>query len=252
MNVRALLKRLVRKTGFDVVRYNARSSPVARRLRLFQQYGIDLVFDVGANTGGYALDLRSTGYRGRIVSFEPLSSAFAQLEARAGRDPKWEVVQAGLGREPGRKTIHVARNSESSSFLEMRPRHVEAYPQAAYVGAEDVVIDRLDDVFPRYYRRGEQVYLKIDTQGYERHVLYGAQASLPSITGVQLEMSLVPLYEGEPRLVDLVTYLEERGFALMSLEPVIEDPTTGQLLQVDGLFFRPAPPRGASAGSRKP
>ena len=123
-------------------------------------------------------------------------------------------------------------------MLEMLPRHVAAYPKAAYVSSEEVIIDRLDDVFARYYRPGENAYLKIDTQGYERHVLEGAQASLKAITGIQLELSLVPMYAGEPRFTDMVTYLEELGFALMSLAPVIEDPTTGQLLQVDGLFFR--------------
>ncbi len=252
MNLRALLKRLVRKTGFDVIRFNARSSPVARRIRLFAHHGIDLVLDVGANTGGYALELRRTGYRGRIVSFEPLSSAFARLEARAARDPQWEAVHAGLGREPGRQRLHVAQNSESSSLLEMLPRHVAAYPKAAYVGTEEVIIDRLDDVFARYYRPGENAYLKIDTQGYERHVLEGAQASLKAITGIQLELSLVPLYEGEPLFVDLVAYLEERGYVLMSFEPVIEDPSTGQLLQIDSLFFRPSPPREEPAGLWKP
>ena len=67
----------------------------------------------------------------------------------------------------------------------------------------------------------------------------GGSDSLDNILGIQVEMSLVPLYEGETRLVELVSFLEERGYQLMSLVPVIDDPSTGQLLQVDGLFFRP-------------
>lgn len=239
MDMRTQLKRLLRKYGLDLIRYNTRSSPVARQIRLFQYFQIDLVFDVGANTGGFVHELRKTGYEGRIVSFEPLSEAFAQLEIEASRDAYWDVVHTGLGRSTEQKTIHVAKNSESSSFLEMSNRHAKTFPQSIFIGSEVVAVDRLDSVFSEYYRDDDHVFLKIDTQGYEQHVLDGGSDSLDNILGIQVEMSLVPLYEGESRLVELVSFLEDRGYQLMSLAPVIDDPSTGQLLQVDGLFFRP-------------
>jgi hypothetical protein len=36
----------------------------------------------------------------------------------------------------------------------------------------------------------------------------------------------------------VVRYLDERRFALLGLAPAFVDPTTGALLQVDGLFAR--------------
>lgn len=238
MKARALLKRLVRRAGYDIIRFGPRTSPVARRMRLFRFHGINLVFDVGASSGGYARELRNTGYRGRIVSFEPLAAPFAQLLARSRGDTAWDAVQTGLGREPGLRQLNVAANSESSSFLEMDPRHAAAYPGAAYVGIETVTVARLDDVFGDHCRAGERAFVKIDAQGYEMRILEGAAASLPAIRGIQVEMSLVPMYAGEARMTDLVTFLEKRGFVLMSVQPVVEDPASGQLLQIDGLFFR--------------
>ena len=47
------------------------------------------------------------------------------------------------------------------------------------------------------------------------------------------------MYENETPFLEVITYLQAHGFNLMSLQPVIDDPVTGQLLQVDGLFFRP-------------
>ena len=91
MNLSAFLKRLVRKTGFDVIRFNTRSSPVARRIRLFAHHGINLVLDVGANTGGYALELRRTGYRGRIAVFELLVMDEEVREAILNRKTSHEI-----------------------------------------------------------------------------------------------------------------------------------------------------------------
>ncbi len=238
MSTKRFLKRLAQRSGFDIIRFNPRSSPVARRIKLFRHFGIELVLDVGASTGGYGDELRSTGYRGRIVSFEPSSEAFRALQLRAGADPQWQAVQLALGSEPGEAALNLSRNRESSSFLPIRERHTQAYPGASYVDAEVVRISRLDDVFALYHGEGTSTFLKIDVQGYEQQVLLGAEASLPQIIGVQTELSLAPLYEDEPTFLGLITHLEARGFALMSLQPVIDDPVTGQLLQVDGLFFR--------------
>ncbi len=238
MTLRAIVRGLLRKGGYDIFRFNTRNSPVARRIALFKHFGVDLVLDVGASDGWYGLELRKTAYTGHIVSFEPMTGPFAKLNRRAHDDGNWEAVNVGLGDRAGRRDIHVSQNSESSSLLPMLPRHAEAYPRSKYIGTESVEIQRLDDILTYYRGASETTFLKMDVQGYEHHVLEGAKASLCDITGVQLEMSLVPLYDGELRFVEKIGYLEDRGFTLMSLQPVIEDPVTGQLLQVDGLFFR--------------
>ena len=242
MKARTLLKHFIRRAGFDIIRFRPRTSPVARRMHLLRFHGINLVFDIGASSGGYARELRHTGYRGRIVSFEPLAGPFAQLRARSRGDATWDAVQTGLGLKAGRHQLNVAANSESSSFLDMDPRHAAAYPGAAYSGQETVTVVRFDDVFADYCRADDRAFVKIDAQGYEMRILEGASGSLPAVCGVQVEMSLVPMYIGEARMTDLVTFLEERGFVLMSVQPVVEDPVSGQLLQIDGLFFRPGTP----------
>ena len=76
-NVRALFKNLRRGS---TAKRNAR-----QLLRGFDAFGIDLVFDVGANTGQFASEIRDSGFNGRIVSFEPLSSAHRQRMKSAPR-----------------------------------------------------------------------------------------------------------------------------------------------------------------------
>ena len=208
-------------------------------MRLLTTYGINAVLDIGANTGQYAQQLRELGYRGRILSFEPLSSAFAELSRTHARMPdNWEITQLALGDRAGRAVLNVAANSYSSSILRMLPTHRISAPDSTFIGHEDVAIDTLDSIIESRVNSSEKLFVKSDTQGYEAKVLAGASRHLNRILGIQVEMSLVPLYEGERLLAEMIRYLAERGFTLMSLEPGFVSPTTGQLLQTDGVFFR--------------
>lgn len=238
--LRLLARRAARRIGYDLAEYPG--VPFRRRMKLWEHFGVDLVLDVGADTGEYVQAIRRHGYAGRVVSFEPLSSAFTELCENATGDPRWETVNVALGDCESRATIHVAGNSHSSSLRPMLGTHLEAAPRSAYVGAEEVHVRRLDAVFDEYGRDARRVYLKVDTQGWEREVLAGGERALKQIVGLQLEMSLVPLYEGQVLFADLLEFATRRGFTLMSLEPGFADERTGQLLQVDGVFFRATPP----------
>jgi FkbM family methyltransferase len=201
------------------------------------EHGIDLVLDVGANGGQYGRFLRNIGYAGRICSFEPLSSAFAALTKASAGDPSWEVRRIAVGDRRGTAVLNVAGNSESSSFLPMLQAHLAAFPESRYVATEEVEMTTVADVIAELPKRAG-LFLKIDTQGYERPVLEGAGKALDDVRGVQIEMSISPLYEGEMTMPAALTFMAERGFVLMALEPGASDQRTGQLLQVDGLFFR--------------
>jgi FkbM family methyltransferase len=224
--------------GLDVVRYDADHFAELQRRQLLEERGIDLVLDVGANEGQYAGAMRRNGYRGRIVSFEPLASAYGELERRAKAVPGWETRHFALGETAGTALLHVAGNSWSSSLLAMAPRHVESAPESAYVAEEEIDVRTLDDVATELIGPRDRVWLKIDTQGYEIPVLRGAERTLDRVEVVETELSLVELYEGQALFGEAVTYLIARGLGLWFMEPAFRDPATGELLQVDGIFAR--------------
>jgi FkbM family methyltransferase len=205
---------------------------------LLEGHGIDTVLDVGANAGQYARSLRRHGFAGDIVSFEPLTSAFERLEAAAESDPRWTAVHAALGSEASQAHMHVAGNSASSSILEMLPKHLEVAPESRVVGAEDVTVIRLDSVLDQYVRGDATLFLKIDTQGYERQVLEGAAHVLPRISGMQLELSLEPMYRGETLAEDMIALVRGHGFTPVWIGHGLRDPADLRLLQLDALFFR--------------
>ena len=227
-----LFRQFLQVAGYDFAK-------LERRMKLLDSYSIDTVLDIGANTGQFALRMRNyLGYRNRILSFEPLSSAFEVLETNAKGDPNWEVFNSALGDAEGPQEINIAGNSQSSSLLDMLPSHLESAPQSEYIGTETIQVKRLDSVFKDLCRTSSSIYMKIDTQGFEGRVLRGAENSLSHIDTVQMEMSLVPLYDGEMLFVEMCTLMSEKGYDLVGIEPGFEDEGSGQLLQFDGIFHR--------------
>ena len=233
------VRKLLWTLGYDLTKFAPDSHPLARKKRLLESYEIDMVLDVGANAGQFARQLRrDLGYERRIASFEPLGAAFALLRAHAQGDPAWQVFNFAIGDAEERREINIAANSQSSSLLGMLPSHEKAAPEARYVGREAIEVRTLDSLFAGLCGSARNVYLKIDTQGYESRVLKGAEKSLARIGTVQVEMSLVPLYDGGPLLNEMCALLAGRGYTLVAIENGFTDPASGQLLQVDGIFHR--------------
>jgi FkbM family methyltransferase len=229
------VRRLLRQLGIDVVAYAPRNYPHLRRRLLLQELEIELVVDGGASDGVWAAALREGGYGRRIVSVEPEAESYARLELRARDDPLWSCHRAALGARTDKGVLHVARNRQSSSLLPMLDRHLDLEPRSGYVANEEVELVRLDDLVGATQ---ERVFLKLDLQGAELDALRGAEETLTATRAVELELSAVPLYEGQALLPDVLSLLYSRGFELIGLETSFRDRATGDLLQANGFLRR--------------
>lgn len=227
----------LRKRGYVFMRQANPHYYLGRRMLLMRSYGISLVLDVGANSGQYAKRLRSLGYNGQIVSFEPMQKPFLELQASAEGDEKWACLQYGLGDSDTTTIIHVSENSVSSSILPMLSSHGFHAPRSRVVDNETIQLHRLDSFVEEHsWSDYEKIWLKIDVQGYEHKVLAGATAMLANVAAVQLELSLVPLYKGQLTIVPMLELLADAGFDPVAFEPGFEDKISGECLQVDGIF----------------
>jgi len=234
-----LIKKIISITGFQVRRIQKYpTTDLERRFKLFETFGINKIIDVGANVGQYALLVKELGFSGQIISFEPLSSAFSTLKEVSDKHNNWQAHNYALGNENTETVINISENSFSSSILNMLSQHLKSAPASTFIDTEKIQIRTLDSIFDTLHTASDKILLKIDTQGFEKKVLEGAGNSLHKITGIQLEMSIVPLYKSELILEEMITYLKNSGFTLYSLENGFYDQKNGQLLQVDGLFFR--------------
>lgn len=225
------------RLGLDVVPYSGRYFPGKLKVETMQRLGVAAVIDVGANTGQYAREIRRAGWRGRIVSFEPLPNAFLDLLANQRGDASWEVRNYALGAARGQAAINISRNSWSSSFLPIAELHIDSAPDASYVGTADVPVERLDD---QIGDESGPLYVKVDTQGYELEVLKGAEESLRRTVAVELELSLGRLYEGSPLAADVIRYMADSGFVPIGIEHGFHA-SDGALLQMNVIFVHQLP-----------
>jgi FkbM family methyltransferase len=224
--------------GVELIRYDSSNSAEHRLKLALDTFGINLIFDIGANDGEYGYLLYKSGYTGELVSFEPMAAPYTKLKSLAARYRGWQVApRCAVGETSGEIEINVSQNSFSSSILPMLKSHSDAAPQSVYLGKEKL-LKTLDELAPQWLTPQKKLFLKIDTQGYEAHVLAGATQTLRQAQGLYLEMSLVPLYEGQVLFDELLDRIRSYGFTLWSIEPEFADPRTGRLLQVNGVFFR--------------
>jgi FkbM family methyltransferase len=235
--LKPVVRRFARRLGYEILRPPEAFAAETTLNGLLLQENINLILDVGANVGQFVYKIRAAGYGGRIVSFEPQAAAHAELCISAARDQNWTVAdRTALGAEVGILTLNKSANSVSSSILPMLASHSNAEPQAGYDGTEQVRVNRLDDLYT--LAPADRALLKIDVQGYEKPVLDGAKKLLSNCCAMIIEMSFIPLYEGQILAKQLWERLEAEGFEVWAFEPAFRDQKTGRMLQVDGLFVR--------------
>ncbi|MEM1276321.1 MAG: FkbM family methyltransferase [Pseudomonadota bacterium] len=200
--------------------------------------GASIVFDIGANQGQYAEKLRACGYRGRIVSFEPLPEVHELLCRCAEKDPDWIIHPAcAVGAAPGRLMLHHFADHSLSSALKPVRNRAGALPFQE-MGAVEVEVDRLDTLAEAYLKPDDKVFLKIDVQGFETEVIAGADRLLKRAVGLQIELALAEVYEGEASYLDLLARLDQYGLRAVYFFPVIMKRRMVPEDQMDAILLR--------------
>lgn len=235
---------------WDRARVRARPARVQQRLAevalreqvlwVLRTGGVDCVVDAGANVGQFARGLRRAGWRGRIVSFEPVRAAYDELAAAARDDADWWVRRAGLGSQDTTATINT-RPGTMSSLLPSSDFGRTWSKRLREASSEEIEVRRLDGLLPELLEGLDEgrVFLKMDTQGYDLEVFGGAAGALDRVVALQSEVSCVPIYDGMPRLLEQWATYEDAGFESAGVFPVSFDRDTVRAIEYDLVMVRP-------------
>ena len=206
---------------------------------LLRLYRVNCVLDVGAHKGQHARLLRSAGYTGRIVSFEPVPGVASVLARRAARDPAWEVRQLAVGREDGRQEMRVVPGT-LSSMLPATEFGASRYERLREPTAVTVDVRRLDGLLDELVHgiAEPRIMLKLDTQGFDLEAFAGLGDRVQDVVALQSEVALLSIYEHAPRMAEALATYEAAGFEVAGMYPVTRHRPTGRVLEYDCVMVR--------------
>lgn len=131
------------------------------------------VFDVGGNTGEWSHRIRSVNRTARIHLFECNPNLMQSLHKKFDSDPAVVLHECALGDKEDRKIFYTVESSSELGSL-VRPIGKEQYREGGQVSVRTV------DAFCSELAIDGIDLLKVDTEGYDFHVLRGASAMISS------------------------------------------------------------------------
>jgi FkbM family methyltransferase len=254
-SAQSLLSRLPRRLHNAVIGAFPESAPggfarlieVERLRRLLGFLDVDCVLDIGANEGQYALQLRRmVGYKGRLISFEPIPRMAARVRQLARSDPNWAVEEIAVSDRGGQARFNVMASTELSSLSAPTSLDTDLL-DGINVPVETIEVrcESLESVLDRLSQAQgmKRPFLKMDTQGHDMIIARGAAHILHRFVGIQTELAVKRLYETSVPIGPSIEFFQKAGFELSALVPN----NAGHfpiLLETDGLFIRSDLARG--------
>jgi FkbM family methyltransferase len=236
-----VIQKAVRAVGLHVGRYPPVDSLAYHIKTLLRELAIDCVLDVGAHEGEFAGFLRDLGYAGEIVSFEPVRASFETLSKARAQDKHWRGQNVALGAEEGELEMNIYAGSVFNSFLKPAENGTDRFrDNTQIVRVEKVPVRRLEVVVDEILaaRPSANIFLKMDTQGYDLQVVRGGGRRLESIRALQSELAARATYAGMPTLPESLSELDRLGFELTGIFPVAREMDHLRVIEFDCVMCR--------------
>ena len=221
------IKKIISLLGYEIKK---------KKTNFFLKNKIDLIIDVGAHRGEFALKVLNENFKGKIISFEPQLKIYNILLNNSKKYDNWTVhKRCGVGKKNQLSIMNIMSETTCSSFYVPTKNLLTIDPTQKIVKREKSNIYSLNTLFSEQYKIKKKTFLKIDTQGYDKIVLDGASKILKKILFVQMELAIDPLYKKELNYINMINYMKKRGFIIWNFGGVIEN-LEGKSMSFDIIF----------------
>ncbi|MHC4191165.1 MAG: FkbM family methyltransferase [Planctomycetota bacterium] len=195
------------------------------------------VLDVGANVGQYAVAAAKLFSNVQVYSFEPEPDSIKQLRKNTSSFDNIKIIPIAIGDSIGEIDFQVNTYRQASSILPLSSARRKAFPSAKVCETIKVELSTLDNALAGIELQ-RPILLKLDVQGYESKVLFGASEILKKVDYVLVETCFEPLYEGEVVFWELLGIMERYGFKFSRPVNSVSSPVSGEIVEMDVLFVR--------------
>lgn len=194
-----------------------------------------ILYDIGANEGtwSYVMYKLNPDIK-NIIFFEPQKKYCNILKKNSFLpDVDKTIYNIALGDE--NKITQIKGGSASASILNTKEQN-NFFPNSLNDDSEETTIKKLDDIFLSDNLPIPDT-VKIDVQGYELFALKGAEKMLKKIKYLIIELSFRDFYEGQPKLSEIINFLEKNNYIFVDFGYEWRDTKTNEVIQIDAFLL---------------
>jgi len=206
-----LLSRLVNKSEF----------PDMADLFKAAGYQPKAIIDGGAYIGFVTHKFLETFKTATVFSFEPNPQVYKQLSEHYASNPRVKAINAGIGSTSGELLFQINKRAVTSSFLPATEYH-KMNIASSKIQVEKVRVTNIDDVMKEHNLEHIDI-LKLDVEGYEIEAFKGITDIDKRVSMIFAEVNLVPTYENQPLMEDVIVYMRQHNFYTVNFYGIIEN-----------------------------
>lgn len=185
------------------------------------------VLDIGAYEGYWTLDLLEVFPSARVLMVEAQKSKTAFLEKVKKQYPLTDYSISLLSSVDGEEK-YFCENETASHVTDAPVEGLTCYK--IQTRTLDAILREKQFPFPGL--------LKLDVQGHELEVLKGAPIALSNAEICLLEITLLNIGDNPPLLLDMLNFMDSKGFQAYDISQFIRRPYDKALYQVDMFFVK--------------
>ncbi|MAQ62791.1 MAG: hypothetical protein CMA48_00500 [Euryarchaeota archaeon] len=163
----------------------------------------DLIVDCGANIGEFYHSIRKKQKNINYIAFEPDPRTFRCLELNLKNQKGVQLFNSGLGSSNTELSFYISEDGSDSSFINP--------------GVNEEI--KVDSTTLDSYKFGKVKLIKIEAEGYEPEVLFGAKETIKNTTFITVDSGPERGVEGKTTLAKVIDFLYENGFKLIEFNP---------------------------------
>ena len=189
-----------------------------RILKFIKKLDIEYIIDVGAHKGEFLNSVLKLNCK-KIYCFEPQKEIFKTLHKNYKNNKKVELFNLGLSDKNAKLKFYINKLTSTSTFSKSKKTFFRKFKNLIlnsdknYLKSYYVKTKKLDQFF--ISKKKNNIFLKIDVEGFEFNVLKGAKKLLANkVKYILVEKHFFKLYQNNSTTkVDL--FLKKNNFKLL-------------------------------------
>ena len=144
----------------------------------------------------------------KFIGFEPNYEEYIKIKNK--NFAKFKLFNFAVGDKNQLGKLNILKSTFASSFLKPNFKILKDYPNSDRFKLKKKIQLKVKKIDSLKLRQID--FLKIDTQGFNLKVLKGAEKSLDSVLGLEIETEFVKIYKNQYLFEDIKKYLEKKNF----------------------------------------